>query len=240
MKKKTVLHLVFHLRNIYGTRNQRSLPTAIGRTNFLFSALTALEAAERKGTAPNYSVLLASIFARLVCIIDIEGDAGVRKFVQAVAEKYRGSCAYCHAIPCNCPVRGPRIDPESGDASSADINAWNLGDLQQRLEKIYGERNRLSGTREAILRLFAEVAEISAHTLSAFATETKTPPDGYYEEAADALAWLLAVANLLEVNLPHAVHERYDNGCPACRNLPCTCLLHEYAETRSLPRTTSA
>jgi len=43
------------------------------------------------------------------------------------------------------------------------------------------------------------------------------------EELADVYAWLLSIANLLNVDLEHAFISRYGNGCPKCSSTPCIC-----------------
>jgi NTP pyrophosphatase (non-canonical NTP hydrolase) len=45
---------------------------------------------------------------------------------------------------------------------------------------------------------------------------------GREEEFADALAWLLSVANLAEVDLQHCFEQRYLK-CPHCSLNPCIC-----------------
>jgi len=41
-------------------------------------------------------------------------------------------------------------------------------------------------------------------------------------EFSDVLAWLLSLANLLEVELSDAMG-RYAGGCPKCHSSPCVC-----------------
>jgi NTP pyrophosphatase (non-canonical NTP hydrolase) len=42
-------------------------------------------------------------------------------------------------------------------------------------------------------------------------------------EAADVIAWAIAVSNEVDVNLENAFVERYGKGCPNCKNYPCKC-----------------
>jgi len=46
-------------------------------------------------------------------------------------------------------------------------------------------------------------------------------------EIADVLAWLLSVANLLDVNLEKEFDVRYGAGCPKCGYIPCKCPYRE-------------
>jgi NTP pyrophosphatase (non-canonical NTP hydrolase) len=41
-------------------------------------------------------------------------------------------------------------------------------------------------------------------------------------EFSDVLAWLASLANLLDVDLSHAM-SRYVDGCPKCHSSPCVC-----------------
>ena len=49
------------------------------------------------------------------------------------------------------------------------------------------------------------------------------------EELADVYAWLLSIANLLNIDLDKVFTSRYGNGCPKCLSIPCKC------NFRSLP-----
>jgi len=42
------------------------------------------------------------------------------------------------------------------------------------------------------------------------------------DEAADVLAWLCSICNLLEVDLEQTVTKKYQK-CPLCKSLPCKC-----------------
>ncbi|MEM4576853.1 MAG: MazG nucleotide pyrophosphohydrolase domain-containing protein [Candidatus Nezhaarchaeales archaeon] len=44
------------------------------------------------------------------------------------------------------------------------------------------------------------------------------------EELADALAWLVSVANALSIDIEEAALRRYGKNCPKCGGSPCRCL----------------
>ena len=46
---------------------------------------------------------------------------------------------------------------------------------------------------------------------------------GTEEEFADVLAWLVSLANVLNVDLEKAALTKYDKKCPKCRFAPCKC-----------------
>ena len=52
-------------------------------------------------------------------------------------------------------------------------------------------------------------------------------PKEQAEEFADVLAWLATIANVTEVDLGHAVADKYGNGCPGCHAIPCQCSVAE-------------
>jgi NTP pyrophosphatase (non-canonical NTP hydrolase) len=50
----------------------------------------------------------------------------------------------------------------------------------------------------------------------------KGTPDEIEHEFSDVLAWVATLANQVGVDLT-AVVDRYRNGCPKCRAIPCQC-----------------
>ena len=48
-------------------------------------------------------------------------------------------------------------------------------------------------------------------------------PEDKAAEFADALAWLVTLANINDVNLTEALEAKYGKGCPGCGRLVCTC-----------------
>ena len=45
----------------------------------------------------------------------------------------------------------------------------------------------------------------------------------FEKEFADVLAWLVTIANVVDVDLDEAVRRKYGQGCPGCGRLACTC-----------------
>jgi NTP pyrophosphatase (non-canonical NTP hydrolase) len=43
------------------------------------------------------------------------------------------------------------------------------------------------------------------------------------DEFADVLAWLVSLANLVDINLEAAALGKYPGCCPRCQTSPCTC-----------------
>ncbi len=91
-----------------------------------------------------------------------------------------------------------------------------LDDLQALIEKMYSAKDRERGTAATFLWFVEEIGEL--------ATALR---EGTHEERlgefADAVAWLVTLANISGVNLTEALHAKYGTGCPGCGKLVCTC-----------------
>jgi NTP pyrophosphatase (non-canonical NTP hydrolase) len=94
----------------------------------------------------------------------------------------------------------------------------DLAALQRSIRDTYLERDRARGVDGTFRWLVEEVGELAR----ALRGPGGGDPDELAHEAADVLAWLLSVANLVGVDLDAAA-ARYANGCPKCGGAPCTC-----------------
>lgn len=92
----------------------------------------------------------------------------------------------------------------------------DLADLQQRIRLTYGEQDRARGVDGTFAWFIEEVGELSR----AIRRESH---DAQVVEFSDALAWLVSLADLCDVDLAAAVAERYGDGCPKCHASPCRC-----------------
>jgi NTP pyrophosphatase (non-canonical NTP hydrolase) len=94
----------------------------------------------------------------------------------------------------------------------------DLSALQRSIRDAYLERDRARGVDGTFRWLVEEVGELA----KALRGPDGGDPAELAHEAADVLAWLLSVANLVGVDLNEA-SMRYANGCPTCGGAPCTC-----------------
>jgi NTP pyrophosphatase (non-canonical NTP hydrolase) len=92
-----------------------------------------------------------------------------------------------------------------------------LAELQQRIETLYGSRDRARGVDGTFRWWVEEVGEVAKALRG-------RDPAALEHELGDALAWLASVANLVGVDLATAVG-RYAGDCPRCGTTPCTCPL---------------
>jgi NTP pyrophosphatase (non-canonical NTP hydrolase) len=91
-----------------------------------------------------------------------------------------------------------------------------LGELQQRIRELYGEKDSRRGVDGTFMWFMEEVGELSA-ALRSGSKEERTL------EFADVLAWLATLANCVGVDLDEAIQRKYGKGCPGCEKVPCEC-----------------
>lgn len=91
-----------------------------------------------------------------------------------------------------------------------------IKELQQLIEKMYSQKDRQRGTAATFLWFTEEIGELA----SAIREGTQEQREG---EFADVLAWLVTLANITDIDLTKALHDKYGEGCPGCRNIVCTC-----------------
>jgi NTP pyrophosphatase (non-canonical NTP hydrolase) len=91
----------------------------------------------------------------------------------------------------------------------------DLAQLQDVIERTYGERDRARGVPATVAWLAEELGELAQ------AVRKGTRADQEHE-FADVVAWVATLANQMGIDLTVAV-ERYAEGCPRCGSLPCRC-----------------
>ncbi len=90
-----------------------------------------------------------------------------------------------------------------------------LRELQDVIERTYGERDRARGVPSSVAWLAEELGELAQAV-------RKGSPAEVEHEFGDVLAWVASLANQVGVDLATAV-ERYAAGCPRCGAIPCAC-----------------
>jgi len=90
-----------------------------------------------------------------------------------------------------------------------------LSELQATIDATFGARDRTRGVDGTFRWWVEEVGEVAK------ALRQRDPAE-LEHELGDALAWLVSVANLAEVDLTRAMR-RYADGCPRCGRSPCAC-----------------
>ena len=90
-----------------------------------------------------------------------------------------------------------------------------FAELQDVIERTYGERDRARGVSATVAWLTEELGEL-AQAVRKGSHEDKV------HEFGDVVAWVATLANQQGVDLTEAV-QRYARGCPKCASIPCTC-----------------
>lgn len=87
--------------------------------------------------------------------------------------------------------------------------------MQSLIESTYGARDRARGVPSTVAWLAEEIGELAQSVRKGTRAEQE-------HEFADVLAWVASLANQMNVDLAVAI-QRYADGCPRCRQLPCGC-----------------
>ncbi len=95
------------------------------------------------------------------------------------------------------------------------IRMTTFAELQARLERTYGNRDRARGAAMTIAWLYEEVGDLAKATRRGTREEQ-------LNELSDVMAWVIALANQLGLSLDEAL-ERYADGCPRCKADLCVC-----------------
>ncbi len=91
-----------------------------------------------------------------------------------------------------------------------------VSDAQELMRKTYYRKDRKRGVDKTFSWLIEEVGELSRAL-------REGDKNSIEEEIADVFAWLLSLANLLNVSVEEAFSKKYGKACPRCKSLPCRC-----------------
>jgi NTP pyrophosphatase (non-canonical NTP hydrolase) len=95
------------------------------------------------------------------------------------------------------------------------VGAVDLRELQDVIERTFGERDRARGVPASVAWLAEEVGELAQAV-------RKGSHEQQVHEFGDVIAWVATLANQMGVDLTAAI-ERYATGCPRCASIPCGC-----------------
>ena len=108
---------------------------------------------------------------------------------------------------------------ETPDPSVERLDRYGRGmdlrELQDVIDRTYGERDRERGVAPTVAWLAEELGELAQAV-------RKGTPAQIAHEFSDVLAWLATRANQVGVDLTEVV-DRYREGCPKCSSIPCSC-----------------
>ena len=92
----------------------------------------------------------------------------------------------------------------------------DFAELQDVIDRTYGERDPERGTAPTVAWLCEEVGELAQAV-------RKGSREQQLHEFGDVVAWVATLANQVGIDLDEAV-ARYAEGCPKCDAVPCTCI----------------
>ena len=91
----------------------------------------------------------------------------------------------------------------------------DFSELQDVIERTYGDRDRDRGVSATVAWLAEEIGELAQAV-------RKGTRDQQIHEFGDVVAWIATLANHQGIDLNEAV-QRFADGCPKCDALPCAC-----------------
>jgi NTP pyrophosphatase (non-canonical NTP hydrolase) len=95
------------------------------------------------------------------------------------------------------------------------VRVMDLRELQDAIERTYGDRDRARGVSATVAWLAEEIGELAQAV-------RKGSHEQQVHEFGDVVAWVATLANQQGVDLSEAVG-RYLEGCPRCHGTPCEC-----------------
>jgi len=213
----TLTDIMVHLWRLYERRNRIFLPSLSDRINFLNVGIGNLQDAIRK--SGDVETALASVVARIFCVAN---HFWKLPLIEVMTKKYPARvCTYCQQKPCSCPEKRP--DPSlSIDYDYVQLT-WTLSEWCRSMKTMYGKRNKEKGLENCLNRLFKEISELLLLAMKIPEREMTLiqMEEEFALELSDTLAWAIAIANLLNIDLEASVLKNYGNGCHNCHNDPC-------------------
>lgn len=100
--------------------------------------------------------------------------------------------------------------------TETDSQQMTLAELQELIEVMYSSKDEARGAAGTFMWLMEEIGELAAAL-------REEPGENLAAEFADVLAWLATLANVANVDLTKAVHDKYGSGCPGCGVMVCRC-----------------
>ena len=92
-----------------------------------------------------------------------------------------------------------------------------ISEFQKLIEETYGDKDRKRGVVSTWLWFSEEVGELAR------AINGRTSRENLRHEFADVLAWLTTLASIANIDLQEVATDRYAEGCPRCKTIPCKC-----------------
>jgi len=224
----TLDSLQARLGEIFGERDRIYFDERYARIQLFENGVADLfDGLRRSQRAEDYEVPCARVVARIFCIANSFEYLPVSN---GMMEKFPvEGCAYCGTSPCICADNRGEVHLATPNAFQQN---WNLRQWQLHLDNLYGEPNRAKGIWFATTRLAVETNELVSAEDSIRHMTIEEAKNTYTHELADSLAWTIAIANILGVDLQKATEDRFGNGCNNCGSVPCRCSRHNMQQVK--------
>jgi NTP pyrophosphatase (non-canonical NTP hydrolase) len=215
------------LAEIFDERDRVYLDERFARIRLFEAGVADLfDSLRREPTQQDLEAAFSRIVARIFSIANSVEDVSVSR---GMIRKYPAEgCVYCHSIPCVCLANRP--DAVLGWGREQGQEQWNLRDWQEHLQRLYAQPNSQKGIWFLTTRLAVETNELRA--VEDLVSRGEISINDFYSELelelADTLAWTIAPANLVTIDLQKSLLDRFGNGCPVCDNVPCHCGRHNF------------
>ena len=92
-----------------------------------------------------------------------------------------------------------------------DIRAF-----QRLMKELYGQNDGARGSEKTYLWFYEETGELAEALRKGDRAEIA-------HEMADVFAWMVSIANMLDIDVQDACLSKYPLKCTRCGNNPCTC-----------------
>lgn len=132
-------------------------------------------------------------------------------------QRFPGVCPYCLASLCSCKER--RDERQVLSRKPKGRRPESLRDWQEMFGGIYPNNN----LQDSAIHLAEEIGELNETIRNYLAVHAKEWFDKIVEELVDVVANLFGVATCLNFNLAVELADYFKNGCPKCRQCPCSC-----------------
>ncbi|MCS7140021.1 MAG: nucleotide pyrophosphohydrolase [Candidatus Nezhaarchaeota archaeon] len=94
----------------------------------------------------------------------------------------------------------------------------HIREFQELIREMYWHKDSQRPVEANFIYLIEEIGELGSAII-------RGDKKSMEEELADALAWLVSVANALSIDIEEAALKRYGRSCPKCGKRHCECVI---------------
>ncbi len=91
-----------------------------------------------------------------------------------------------------------------------------IREFQLLMKQLYGANDEKRGTEKTMLWFYEETGELAE-------AMRKNDKAAIEEEMADVFAWMVSLANMMDIDVEQACLKKYPMKCSRCGKSPCEC-----------------